>query len=161
MSKKVAAAMVHIEKRRKLESSISELEDRIFVLESSYFEETATFNIVRGWEGFKRAPLSIKKQGGSTRAFDRVLSLSSLTSPCGEQPWPSEKELLGNKKEGLNPTEKKKTTKKQIKKVQEVVSPIEQCVSTATTSNGQLVEHAQGGEGKSVALQKSANTQFH
>ena len=135
MSKKVAAAMVHIEKRRKLESSISELEDRIFVLETNYIEETATLNIVRGWEGFKRAPLSIKKQGGSTRSFDRVLSLSSLTSPCGEQPWPSEKELLGNKKEVLNLAEKK-TTKKQIKKVQQVVSPIEQCVSTAATSIG-------------------------
>jgi len=134
-SKRVAGAMLHIEKRRKLESSISELEDRIFVLETNYIEETATLNIVRGWEGFKRAPLSIKKQGGSTRSFDRVLSLSSLTSPCGEQPWPSEKELLGNKKEVLNLAEKK-TTKKQIKKVQQVVSPIEQCVSTAATSIG-------------------------
>jgi hypothetical protein len=109
-SKNVAIALAHIQKRRKLESSIAELEDRIFVLESSYFEETGAFNIIRGWDGFKRAPLSIKKQGGSTRACDRILSLSSLTSPCGELPWPKESEFLGASKAPVHTD--KKTAKK-------------------------------------------------
>lgn len=111
-SKNVAIALAHIQKRRKLESSIAELEDRIFVLESSYFEETGAFNIIRGWDGFKRAPLSIKKQGGSTRACDRILSLSSLTSPCGELPWPKESELLGASKAPVH-TDKKSSKKPQ------------------------------------------------
>jgi len=80
----------HLEKRRRLEDQIAEVEQRIHVLESSYFEETGPFNLARGWDGFKRAPLTIKKTEGTTRLADRVLSLSSLTSPCGEAPWPRE-----------------------------------------------------------------------
>jgi hypothetical protein len=128
-SKNVAVALAHIEKRRKLESTIAELEDRIFVLESSYFEETGAFNIVRGWDGFKRAPLSIKKQGGSTRACDRILSLSSLTSPCGELPWPKESEFLGASKALL-------TEKKTAKKPQQSSSKKSHQASSTTPLDG-------------------------
>ena len=75
--------------------ALAQTEARVHHLETSYFVETGAFNVVRGWEGFKRAPLAIRKVEGSTRAADRVLSLSSLTSPAGEvRAWPDERDML-------------------------------------------------------------------
>ena len=43
-----------LEAKARVESQLAAVEKQLYDLESSYFDETAGFNIVRGYEGFSK-----------------------------------------------------------------------------------------------------------
>lgn len=76
-----------LDKKRRLDAELAELEDRIFKAESTYLEETAgSGNIVRGFDGWVKG-VSISAGGrsgddrrrGRIRDEDRVFSRSSVS----------------------------------------------------------------------------------
>jgi hypothetical protein len=91
----------------RVETDLARIEKQIYDLESNYLDETAGSNLVRGWANFSKQVLLLaslarslrvliwpcrslqaKKVTGSALADDRVFSLSSVTSPLKERPWP-------------------------------------------------------------------------
>lgn len=76
-----------LDKKRRLDAELAELEDRIFKAESTYLEETSSSgNIVRGFDGWvKGVAISAGGRGGDDRRRgrirdeDRVFSRSSVS----------------------------------------------------------------------------------
>lgn len=76
-----------LEKKRRMDAELAELEDRIYKAEGAYLEETATSgNIVRGFDGWVKG-VNISAAGrnaaderrrGRIREEDRVFSRSSV-----------------------------------------------------------------------------------
>ena len=72
----------------RLEADLSKIEKQIFDLETVYLEETCGANTIRGWTAFGKA-VQQKKGIKFYTEIDRVFSLSSTTSPLGDQDWPT------------------------------------------------------------------------
>jgi hypothetical protein len=53
----------HIANRR-LEEDVAQLDQRVYDLETSYFEETAGYNVVNGWNGFPKWVLGLGRGRG-------------------------------------------------------------------------------------------------
>ena len=76
-----------LEKKRKVDEKLAQLEDNIYKLEGQYLEETASSgNIVRGFDGWvkgvqigSRSAVEGARRGGRVRDEDRVFSRSSVS----------------------------------------------------------------------------------
>ena len=74
-----------LEPKRKLQSDLAAGGRRLYELEGHILAEP--FNVVSGFAGFHKGPAV-----HATRAVppeERIFSLSSLTSPVGDAPWPA------------------------------------------------------------------------
>lgn len=109
-SNSVAIALSNEEK--KLIDELSKLEKQIYLLETSYLENTANIgNLVRGWSEFLSRPSNKKNNQNQKKKIqhdeDRIFSLSSTTSKSiieAEQ----NKKRRDNEDDTVNPQKKRK-----------------------------------------------------
>lgn len=80
-----------VEAKKRLEQQIVQVEKQIYELEGHVLGEQ--HNIVTGFAGLQKGPVltpaSVAKAAPPVNADLRVFSLSSLSSPLGERPWPA------------------------------------------------------------------------
>jgi hypothetical protein len=80
-----------LEAKKRLEQQIVQVEKQIYELEGHVLGEQ--HNIVAGFSGLQKGPVltpaSVTKAAPPVSADLRVFSLSSLSSPLGERPWPA------------------------------------------------------------------------
>eukprot|EP00030_Apusomonadida_sp_AF-17_P004834 a513369_22.p2 GENE.a513369_22~~a513369_22.p2 ORF type:complete len:152 (+),score=79.09 a513369_22:30-458(+) len=71
-----------LKKKRELENELTTIEQRIYNLESSYIQDTASIgNVIRGWDGYlsSRTVGQIKHVTRKVRDSDRIFTHSSVS----------------------------------------------------------------------------------
>jgi hypothetical protein len=86
MQAELRAAQQH---KERIEADLARVEQQIYDLETTYFDECGGHDIVRGFAAFPKA--AVVKKGAAPATDDtRLFSLSSVTSPLGDRPWPQQ-----------------------------------------------------------------------
>ncbi|CAO2832244.1 unnamed protein product [Amaranthus hypochondriacus] len=77
-----------LSKREKLQDELRNIEKKVFELETTYLQESNHFgHVFKGFEGFLSSSKSTTnmKRSRKFQPEDRIFSLSSVTSPTGEE----------------------------------------------------------------------------